>query len=79
MLTETIAYVCKNPPSNTDIVKKLEKERKIKYKNEMLEAKLVAEREAAEKQKRDLEERQNNMSKPVGKPRMQRSQKPNLK
>lgn len=31
-LTETIQYICKNPPSNAEIVKQLEAERKKKFR-----------------------------------------------
>ena len=33
-LTETIQFVCKNPPSNADIVRVLEAERKKMFRTE---------------------------------------------
>ena len=37
--TETIQYICKNPPSNADIVKNLETERKKKQREQQIEFK----------------------------------------
>ena len=79
LLTETIMHVCKNNPENIKIVKNLELKRKTVYKEEQFEQRRLAENEAAEKQKAELEARQKKQSKPVGKPRMVRSQKPNVK
>ena len=78
-LTETIIFVCKNNPVNQKIVQKLEQKRKNVYKEEQLKQREIAAVEAADKQKAELETRQKKQSKPVGKPRMVRSQKPNVK
>lgn len=49
-LTESIQYIAKNPPTNEEIIKKLEKTRKDKYREELQEFKA---KQAIQKAERD--------------------------
>jgi len=47
-LTETIQFICKNPPSNADIVRGLEADRKRKFRNEQIELRQQLAKDQAE-------------------------------